>query len=92
MLAKHCILAGIIGNTSDGYEALLLMAQFAGHPLLNTSTSTHREPHQANDQTVQEYVSDWIYYLYHQSLSGIFLLDHYFVQQFVTGLHSEIQF
>jgi len=91
-LAKHRILAGLIGNTSNGYEALYLMAQFAGHPLLNTSTSTQREPRQANDQTVQEYVSDWIYYLYHQSLSGIFLSDRYFVQQFVTGLHFEIQF
>jgi len=91
-LAKHCILAGIIGNTSNGYEALFLMAQFAGHPLLSTSTSTQCEQCQANDQTVQEYVSDWIYYLYHQSLSGIFLSACYFVQQFVTGLHSEIQF
>jgi len=68
------------------------MAQFAGHPLLNTSTSTQCKPRQVNDQTVQEYISDWIYYLYHQSLSGIFLSDQYFVQQFVTGLHSEIQF
>jgi len=32
VLAKHHILAGIISNTSDGYEPLLLMAQFAGHP------------------------------------------------------------
>jgi len=91
-LAKTHILAGIIGNTSNGYEALFLMAQFAGHPLLNTSTSTHREPRQTPDQAVQEYIGDWIYYLYHQSLSGIFLSDRYFVQQFVTGLHSEIQF
>jgi len=53
---------------------------------------TQHEPHPANDQTVQEYVSNWIYYLYHQSLSGIFLSDCYFVQQFVTGLHSKIQF
>jgi len=91
-LGKHRVLAGIIGNTSNGYEALFLMAQFAGHPLLNTSTSTLREPRQTNDQTVQEYIGDWIYYLYHQSLSGTFLSDRYFVQQFVTGLHSKIQF
>ena len=91
-LGKHRVLAGIIGNTSNGYEALFLMAQFSGHPLLNTSTSTLREPRQINDQTVQEYIGDWIYYMYHQSLSGTFLSDRYFVQQFVTGLHSEIQF
>jgi len=41
---------------------------------------------------VQEYIGDWIYYLYHQSLSGIFLSDQYFVQQFVSGVHSEMQF
>ena len=91
-LAKHRVLAGIISNTSDGYEALLLMAQYAGHPLLNVSTSTLREPRQRKDQMVQEYINDWIYYLYHQSLSGIFLSDRYFVQQFVTGLDPDIQF
>jgi len=91
-LAKHRVLAGSISNTLDGYEALLLMAQYAGHPLLNTSTSTLQEPHQRKDQMVQEYINDWIYYLYHQSLSGIFLSDHYFVQQFVTSLDSNIQF
>jgi len=91
-LAKHRVLAGIIGNTLDGYEALLLMAQYAGHPLLNTSTSTLREPHQRKDQIVQDYINDWIYYLYHQSLSGVFLSDRYFVQQFVAGLDPDIQF
>jgi len=55
-LAKNHILAGIIGNTSKGYEALFLMAQFAGHPLLNTSMSMHHEPCQTPDQAVQEYI------------------------------------
>jgi len=91
-LAKHHVLAGIIGNTSDGYEALLLMAQYAGHLLLNMSTLTLQEPRQHKDQIVQDYVNDWIYYLYHQSLSGVFLSDHYFVQQFLTGLDPDIQF
>jgi len=91
-LAKHCILVGIIGNTLDGYEALLLMAQYAGHPLLNTSMSMLQESHQGKDQMVQDYINDWIYYLYHQSLSGIFLSDHYFVQQLVTGLDPDIHF
>jgi len=83
---------GIISNTSDGYEELLLMAQYAGHPLLNTSTLTLCKPHQCKEQMVQEYINDWIYYLYRQSLSGIFLSDCYFVQQFVTGLDPGIQF
>jgi len=91
-LAKHRVLAGIISNTLDSYEALLLMVQYAGHLLLNISTLTLWEPCQHKDQMVQDYVNDWIYYLYHQSLSGIFLSDHYFVQQFVTGLDPDIQF
>jgi len=91
-LAKNQISAGIIGNTSSLYKALFLMVQFAGHPLLNTSTFIQCKPCQASNQAVQKYIGDWSYYLYHQSLSGIFLLDCYFIQQFVTSLHSKIQF
>jgi len=52
-LAKNWILAGIIGNTSNGYEALFLMVQFAGHPLLNTSTSMQQEPCQVSIRQVR---------------------------------------
>lgn len=87
LTGSHAFLARLIRDNSNGYWILYALAHHAGaHPLLHQFPDLPHEPHQKSDMCLSDYTSAWVRYLHYSTLSGQFLSDRYFYQQFIRFL------
>ena len=84
-------LSQIIHQHDNGYKAIYDLLVYAGHPFLQTYPLISTEPHQHPDCKLLNYCLGWAVYTLHCALHGEYLLDCYFMQQFLSNMHHSLQ-
>ena len=90
-LLNHDVLATIVKQHENGYNALYDLAVYAGHPLLQAYPKPLTEPVQTSDRSLADHLARWLNYIQLSTLHGTHLSDRYFLQQFVGSLHPLVR-